>query len=663
MELNDLSTYKPQTGETNEGYVYGNVHYGPDTAVSLNGNTTVAEDTFVDAETDSLQYKTSQTRKRFEAKQKDENNTEVRESTIVFKTQNRNFVNEKWQAVKRSCKENNKAIKTVLKLILLLAYFVYFGFALAYHVGDEGSWRLIVCTIFGVLLILWRLFKRTRVYLIWESFLNKVSEEHSKGRRSLVLRWVLYVLMTLFMITYVILFVAIKTPENLRSLFGLAAYPFLLFLFSKHRTKVNWHTVYWSMSLQFVMALIILKTSWGAASIRWCGTRLEEFLANAEAGSIFMFGEKYTDHSFIFGALVQSAFFVVAMSVINYLGVVSFIVNTFGYALAFCLKLSPAEGINAVGNIFLHVPESAMLIQEYIADMTPSQLFLTYAGGLSTVGGTSLVIFMSSGVPAAPLIAASAMSAPAAVAASKLSFPSVDNEEVPPIPAGANGTPTTRPDFLEKPTSLMHSIIVGINQSIVLTVQAVFYITTFVIILEWINNTLIWFGNRIGVADMSAEFLLSYIFYPFAYMMGARHEDCLFLGQLFGVRTFSLAIVAYPKLGPIIVNGGKFRDYVAGGINNTWSYVGNDILLEKTNTTLIGGILDPRSEIIATYALCGSASFAIMGLIIGSFKAIVPHRIGEITQHIFRAMVVGTVASYLTACFAGLLFEEDVAYQ
>lgn len=144
------------------------------------------------------------------------------------------------------------------------------------------------------------------------------------------------------------------------------------------------------------------------------------------------------------------------------------------------------------------------------------------------------------------------------------------------------------------------------------------------------------------------------------FMIGARSEDCLFIGELLGIRTFSLAVVAFPKLGPIMQNGMAYRRYIAESVNNTVTYVGKDIVLDNLNKTLIGGVIDARSEIIATYALCGSASFAIMGLIIGSFEVIVPHRIREITDNILRAMIAGTVASHLTACFAGLLFEDTV---
>ncbi|XP_052230287.1 solute carrier family 28 member 3-like [Dreissena polymorpha] len=483
---------------------------------------------------------------------------------------------------------------------------------------------------------------------------------YSTGKRSLIFRWFLYVSMTSFFVIYVSIVVALRKPENLTSLIGLFVFPFVLWLTSKNRLKVNWHTVYWAMMLQFVMALIILETKWGAAFIQWWGSRLTDLIGSARAGSVFMFGKTYTDHYFLMGAMPQALLLIVSLSVLTYLGVIKFIVETLGRALASCLGVSPVEGINAIGNIFLHVPESALLIQEYIADMTPSQLFVTYASGLSTVGGTSLIIFMSSGVPAAPLIAASTMSAPAALAASKLSFPSHSGEEVPVSTGNEDERLTKRTLLLEKPTSLMHSVIVGINQGIVLICQAVFFIMTFIIILEWVNNTLIWFGDRIGVENMTAEFLFSYMFYPIAFMMGVRSSDCLFVGELLGVRTFSFAVVAYPKLGPIMVNGRAFRAYVAGGVNNTWSYVGRNIVLDNLNQTLTGGVIDPRSEIIATYALCGSASFAIMGLIIGSFEAIVPNRIGEITHNIVRAMVVGTFASYLTACFAGLLFEEDI---
>ncbi|XP_045173475.2 solute carrier family 28 member 3-like [Mercenaria mercenaria] len=545
------------------------------------------------------------------------------------------------------------------KVLLFLGYFVYFGFALSYHIGDEGSWRLIGCTILGVWIISWSLLKKTQCYSCWSSIVENFFDKYSKGKSSLILRWFLYVAMTVFMVVYVIMFVAMETPGNLRSLIGLFGFPFLMFLYSNNKRKVNWHTVYWAMALQFIMALLILKTSWGASIIRWCGDRLESFIGNGEAGSIFIFGEKYKDHPLAFGSTVQAFVLIVGMSVLTYLGVIKYVVETVGRALSFCIGTSPSEGINAVGNIFLHVPESVMLIQEYLPDMTPSQLFVTYAGGMATVGGVSLVIFMSSGVPAAPLVAASAMSAPAALATAKLCFPSHDEEEVP-IPTKDGKGLAEKATFLRHPKSLMDSIMLGIRQSVSLVVQVVAYVMTFVIILEFVNNTLTWFGDRIGVENMTIEFLFSFVFYPFAFMMGARPEDCLLIGELLGIRTFSFAIVAYPKLGPIMLNGLAYRSYIGDSVNNTWTHAGDDIVLDNLNQTLVGGVIDQRSEIIATYALCGSASFAIMGLTIGCFEVIVPNRKGEITENIFRSMVAGTVASYLTASFAGLLYDDAV---
>ncbi|XP_045171660.2 solute carrier family 28 member 3-like isoform X1 [Mercenaria mercenaria] len=557
-------------------------------------------------------------------------------------------------------KENSDKFFIIAKGVLSLGYIAYFICALTYHFGDEGSLRLLGCTILAAWIFGWKVFSFTDFYPKWIGFIHTVYIEYCKGKRRLLVRWFLYIAMTLFMVVYIIVFVAMKTPGNLRSLLGLFIFPLLLFLYSNNRRLVNWHTIFWAMALQFIMALLVLKTPWGASIIVWCGERLEEFVANGEAGSVFIFGEKYTDHEFVFGSMAKVFTFIVGMSVLNYLGVVKYIVETFGRALAFFLVISPPEGINAVGNIFLHVPESAMLVQEYLPEMTPSQLFVTYAGGLSTVGGVALVIFMSSGVPAAPLVAASAMSAPAALAAAKLAFPSYDEEEIPkPCDDGEN-KPSAKASFLRHPHSLMDAIIVGISQSVAIVVQAVAYIMTFVIILSFVNKTLIWFGDRVGVQNMTIEFLFSYVFFPLAYIMGARAEDCLFIGELLGIRTFSLAVVAYPKLGPIIQNGLKFRQYVAEGVNNTWTKVGNDIFLDNLNHTLVGGIMEEKSEIIATYALCGSASFAVSGFIIGSFEVIVPYRIREITAHMPRAMVVGTVASYLTACFAGLLFEGDI---
>ncbi|KAL4224356.1 hypothetical protein ACF0H5_017810 [Mactra antiquata] len=546
----------------------------------------------------------------------------------------------------------------ILKVLLLMGYFVYFGFAVSYHLGDEGSWRLVGFTILGAWLISWNLLKKTKCHQLYSRFVDGFISQYNTGRRSLIIRWCLYIAMAIFMVIYVIMFVAMKTPSNLRSLIGIFTFPFLLFLYSNNKRKVNWHTIFWCMSLQFVMALLVLKTSWGSSIIEWCGDRLQEFIKNGEAGSEFVFGKTWRDHRFVMGSMVEAFVLIVGLSVISYLGVITFIVETVGSILATMIDVKPVEGINAIGNIFLNIPESIMLVQDYLPEMTPSQLFVTYAGGLSTVSGVALVIFVTSGVQASALVAASAMSAPAALACAKLVFPSTKDEKIPERKDDVSGRRPTA--FLRHPTSLLDAIILGINQSLAIVVQVTAFIMTAVIILEFLNNTMVWFGDRIGVDEMTVEFLLSYVFYPFGYMMGARSEDCLFIGELLGIRTFSFAVVAYPKLGTVVQNGLKFREYISEGDNNTWTQVGKDIFLDNRNETLVGGVMEARSEIIATYALCGSASFAILGMIMGSVEVIVPHRSKEVNTHIFRAMIAGTVASYLTACFAGLLHEEGV---
>ncbi|KAH3887605.1 hypothetical protein DPMN_011623 [Dreissena polymorpha] len=225
---------------------------------------------------------------------------------------------------------HHEKISVAFKVSLLLGYLVYFGFAVFHKFGDEESIRLVVVTTFGIFLIVWNAFKRTRFYKSWDMFVEKLLDEYSKGKRSLIVRWFLYVSMTLFLVVYVIVFVALRKPENLRSLMGLVAFPFMLWLTSNNRCKVNWHTVYWAMTLQFLMALIIYKTTWGAALIQWWGSRLTDLIDNARAGSVFMFGKTYTDHRFVMANVPQMLLLIVSLSVLTYLGVIRFVVETLG---------------------------------------------------------------------------------------------------------------------------------------------------------------------------------------------------------------------------------------------------------------------------------------------------------------------------------------------
>ncbi|KAL5007130.1 hypothetical protein ScPMuIL_015936 [Solemya velum] len=476
-------------------------------------------------------------------------------------------------------RRNKRSLLNALYIILVLVYLVYFGYSLHFRFGDEGSWRLAVCTVFAVSLILWNIIKkhqciRSKPKLAITPKCLSLPRERAKN----IIRWVLYAGVTIFIVVFIVVDVAIDHPWNLVSLSGIVIFTILTYIFSKDRSKVAWHTIFWGLALQFIFGLIIMRTAWGAGSVRWVGDRFTEFMSYSEDGSAFVFGDNYNEHTFAFKTMPSVVVFCAAIELLSHLGVVNFIVKNIGGFLGYCLTTTPAESINAAANIFLGSTGSAMVVKGYLETMDTSELFVVLTSGMASIGGAAIILFIEFGIPADAILAASVMSAPAALAASKLYFPSSGkSKEKKPIKMA-----NTRNMF----EALSNGTVVGVQ--LVVTVAAM--IITFLAMMKFLNRTVEWFGDRAGVDNLTLEYLMSYILYPFAFVMGTRPEDCLLVGNLLGIKSLSDSGVAYISLSKIIDNSEIFADYTAI-VNNTWRYTSEGILLDNINITLKEGIM------------------------------------------------------------------------
>uniref|UniRef100_A0A8W8LTB1 Sodium/nucleoside cotransporter n=1 Tax=Magallana gigas TaxID=29159 RepID=A0A8W8LTB1_MAGGI len=408
---------------------------------------------------------------------------------------------------------------------------------------------------------------------------------------------------------YIIYDVLLDYPQNAISVAGLALYIIIFYVFSKNPAKVKWRPVFWGFAMQYIFALVILRTSWGYQAFQWLGDRVTEFLNYSNAGATFLFGDiLVTTYSlFAFRVLPVVVYFYTVTSVLYYLGVMQVIVKKMGMFLSFCLGTSPAESLNAVGNIFVGM------------------------------------------VPANHLITASVMSAPAALAISKLAYPETER--------------TRKQDFdkmgKSKDRNVIEAISSGASNSVKVVAAIAVNVMAFLCVLEFVNMTLDWFGDRVGVDGLSFQLICSYVFYPIAYFMGTDVSDCRKVAELVGIKTFTNEFLAYKELSVLIANKKNFTDYTAQWNSSAdWYYQGDDIVLPYVNQTLKKGIMSGKSEVIATYALCGFSNIGSMGIFLGGMSALVPSRRGDLAQIVVRAMVAGNVACFLTGCIAGLLYKD-----
>ncbi|CAL1526426.1 unnamed protein product [Lymnaea stagnalis] len=561
---------------------------------------------------------------------------------------------------------HKRAFWAVFGIILLIAYFAYFGYAMYYQFGDEGSVRLLVCTVIGAAMLFYSLVGQricARPSRRLHKFLN--NDNYIKVRR--VIRWILYIISTIAMVTLIIVVVALDSPRNLLSLAGLAAFIVLCFATSHSPAMIDWHPVFWGFSIQFYFAIIILKTRWGFETFNWLGDRVTEFLAYSNAGAAFVFGDYakitpfqgppieftgvYTLHFFAFAIMPVITFFSTVISVLYYLGIMQSIIKVIGRFLSFCLGTTPAESLNAAANIFVSMTESPLMIRPFLANMTSSELHAVMVGGFATIAGSVLGAYIGFGVPADHLLSASVMSAPAALAISKITYPEIE-------------VPVIRPEDYDKiektgEGNVIEAACNGATMSAKIIACVVVNVMAFLSLLKFVNATLTWFGDRVGVKNLTFELICSYVLYPVALFMGTEPEDCRRLAELVGIKTFTNEFIAYEKLSVLIKNRQKYNTYVMDYGANYTHMDGEDLVLDKLNgTRLINGIISHRSEIIATYALCGFSNIGSMGILLGSLSAMAPTRKPTMSKIIFRAMIAGNVACFFTACIAGLFFQE-----
>lgn len=416
-----------------------------------------------------------------------------------------------------------------------------------------------------------------------------------------------------------------KRPEQLISFGGVCLFIIALFLFSAHRTAVNWRTVFWGLGLQFALGLFIIRTEPGLAAFEWLGKQVQIFLDYTKAGSSFVFGN-LIENIFAFQALPIVVFFSSVMSVLYYLGVMQWIITKISWVMQVTMGTSSTETLSVAGNIFVGQTEAPLLIRPYLNDMTKSEIHAVMVGGFATIAGSVMGAFISFGIDASSLISASVMAAPCALAISKLSYPETEKSKFTSksqIKVDGGGE-----------QNVLEAVSGGASASIGLVANIAANLIAFLAILDFINATLRWLGGMVGYPDVTFELICSYVFMPVAFMMGIPYDETFTVAELIGTKLFLNEFIAYEKLSALKNN--RLNATLQDGVDKNWISV--------------------RSEVICTYALCGFANFSSLGIVIGGLSSICPPKKSVISTLVLRALFTGTCVSLINACVAGILF-------
>ena len=426
--------------------------------------------------------------------------------------------------------------------------------------------------------------------------------------------------------------------DILRGILGLVALVLLLFAFSRNKGSVKWGLVFKGIIIQILFAICILKVPVVMNIFEYVSKTFVVILNFTEQGSLFLFDSLISDtesfgYIFAFQVLPTIIFFSSLTSVLFYYGILQKVVLFFAKWMKKFFNLSGSESLAAVGNIFLGQTESPLLVKPYIKNMTTSELLCLMSGGMATIAGGVLAAYIgflggsdidSQIFFAKHLIAASVMSAPAAIVASKILIP--ETKEI------NQGLEINNEDL---GTNVLEAISIGTKQGISLAVNVGAMLLVFVAFISMINYFLSdFFGNLTGAnelienitngnySSLSMEFLFGYLFAPLSWLIGVCYEDILLVGQLLGEKTILNEFVAYITLAD----------------------------LKESNM-----FFEQKSLIIATYILCGFANFASIGIQIGGIGAIAPTRTKDLSKLGILALVAGTAACLFTATIVGII--------
>ncbi|NXO54090.1 S28A2 protein, partial [Aramus guarauna] len=521
---------------------------------------------------------------------------------------------------KHFCKAHAKVLRRIALGLLGVAYLCYF--IAACWLNFQRALALVVMTAVVVFFICWSLFKKhcgAKVLLL----LNPVWKCFQKSWPWL--KWLLWVALLGGLIAWL----ALDTSRNPKQLVSLAGFCFLvLFLFacSKHHGAVSWRAVFWGLGLQFLFGLFVIRTTPGVQAFQWLGDQIQFFLSYTTAGSSFVFGNTLIEEVFAFQTLPIVVFFSCVMSILYYLGVMQWLIVKISWLLQVSMGTTSTETLSVVGNIFVGQTEAPLLIRPYLADMTCSEMHAVMTGGFSTIAGSVMGAYISFGIDAASLAAASVMAAPCALAMSKLVYPEVEESKF-------KGKGSIRLSSGEE-QNILEAASNGAAASVGLVANIVANLIAFLAVLEFINAALRWFGEMVDIEGLSFQVICSYVLMPVAFLMGADWADSPLVAELLGIKIFLNEFVAYQQLAV----------YKKNRLSGLEEWNGNQKQW-----------ISEQAESIATFALCGFANLSSIGIVLGGLASMVPQRKSDFASMVLRALLTGICVSMLNACLAGLL--------
>jgi CNT family concentrative nucleoside transporter len=439
--------------------------------------------------------------------------------------------------------------------------------------------------------------------------------------------------------------------DILRGVLGMAVLVGISILLSHDRKNIDWKLVISGIGLQVILALGILKVPFIYQVFDFVADKFTLLLSFTDEGAKFVFGDTWFNDvylqtmqinpdgtstmtptrlgfMFAFKVLPTIVFFSAFSAILYYFGILQRIIFVFAWIMSKVMRMSGAESTAAAANVFIGQTEAPLVIKPYLEKMTKSEIMCLMTGGMATIAGgvfALFVVFLGEQF-AIHFLTASIISAPAAIVCAKILYPESNPEAI-------QRDLSVSKDKIG--TNLLDAISLGTTDGIRLAVNVGGMLLVFIALVALLNSLLVWGGSIGNLNDvianatggrydgLSLEYLLGMLFSPIAWLLGTPNQDILAVGQLLGKKTVINEVIAYADL--------------AG--------------LQSAAATM----LQPKSVIIATYALCGFANFSSVGIQIGGISAIAPGQRENLTKLGIKALIGGTIACFMTAIIAGII--------
>lgn len=424
--------------------------------------------------------------------------------------------------------------------------------------------------------------------------------------------------------------------ERFTGLIGVALILGIAFVMSNNRKAINYRLVLSGLGLQLGLALFVLKTRAGQVSFQYVGDKIKRLLEMADKGGEFVFGGLmrpdllhpiFGDHYsflFMFRIMPTIIFVAVLVSVAYHIGIMQIAVSYIARAVHFLMRVSGSEALSNVASTFVGQVEAQIMIKPYISSMTMSELLASMSGSMACIAGGVMAVYISMGVPAPYLLAASIMAAPASLVIAKIVWPETEESAT----KGA-----VKLEVKKVHANVLDAISHGAGDGLKVSLNVIAMLIGFIALIALVNAILIKIGTLLAMTGMNLDMIginlnnftldsiFGSIFSVFAWAMGVPSNDIHTVGTLLGTKLVINEFVAYANLSPMIA----------------------------------AHTLSPKALIIVSFALCGFANFSSIAIQVGGIGELAPDRRKDLAKLGFKALMCGTLASYLSATIAGIL--------